>query len=119
MADNGLIITGCIIATVSENGYQSLDRHDFELCYSRRENNRIVASLVALKDGVIDAKLEPDEDGKDEAEAFVAFKMDMERRMNKLLESVPNVAGSPASNPADAPPAYDLVGKTLVGDEKS
>ena len=82
----------CIMAIASGNGSQSLERHDFELCYSRRDNNRIVASLIAVKNGVIDAKIEPEADGRDQARAFWALKIDIEKRMDKLLESVPNLA---------------------------
>ena len=50
-----------VIAVASQNGVLNLDDHDLKLLYSRRESNddRIVATIVAVKEGAIRAKIEP------------------------------------------------------------
>jgi len=88
--------------------------------YSRKENDRIVARIVAEKDGVIKAKAEPESDGKDQAEAFKALRKDIEVKLEHILANVPTAepgimdAAGPSrvpragtrTLPPDAPPAY-------------
>lgn len=80
-----------------------------------------MARVVALKDGVIKAKVEPEADGNDQAEAMRAFRRDVEVKLERLLQSIPsdsssagqrdNDLASPASPmPRDAPPAYTRTG---------
>lgn len=106
---------------MSNNGVSNLEDHDFKLLYSRREHNqeRFVARIVAVKDGVIRAKLEPGDDGEDHFNAFMKLKKDVEIKLDRLLQSIPTSPGdagapSPATvgASADAPPAY---GSTAVG----
>ena len=112
------------MAVASGNGSIDFGEHDFQVLYSRRNNDRIAASLVAIKDGVIRAKIDPGLDGKTQAEAFMAFRKDVEMRLDRILKSVPSsipaeAAPSRASSstqaplsplPADQPPAYDFRG---------
>lgn len=105
---------GAIIAVVTANGQIDLSDHDFKLLYSRREgkDDRFVARIVAVKDNVITAKIEPELDGQDHEEAFMAFRKDVEIKLDRLLEAVPDIAGdvgqASTSNvvAAQAPPAY-------------
>jgi len=71
-----LIIAGvdAIVAVITNNGKISLQNYVFRLLFSRRDNDRLVARIVAELDGVIRAKVEPDEDGNDQAEAFDALR---------------------------------------------
>lgn len=111
--------TDAIIAVITSNGLIDLTEHDFKLLYARREDNddRIIARIVAVKDGVIEAKIEPVLDGEDQTEAFKALKKDVEVKLDQILREVPDrqsttvaVAGSsrrgPTSPLVDAPPAY-------------
>jgi len=109
---------------MTQNGSINLQQYDFRLLYSRRENDRVVARIVAELDGVIKAKIEPDQDGKDQTEAFKALRKGVEVELERILTSVPvALAGIEASEvtagpsrlpsrsgvgvlPADAPPAY-------------
>ena len=98
----------------TNNGITDLDGHDFKLFYSRRESNqdRIVARIVAVKDGKIAAKIEPETDGTDQREAFVALKKDIEVKLDRILQNVPSgpsdagPSRTRAPGTVDAPPAY-------------
>lgn len=101
-----------IITVMTNNGQLDLQDHNFRLLYSRRENDRVVARIVARKEGVIEAKVEPDADGKDQPEAFRALRKHVEVKLEHILQNVPGegsatqgVADS-RGMPADAPPAY-------------
>ena len=99
--------------------------------YSRRGENgeRIVARIVAVKEGIIKAKIEPEADGENQAEAMKAFRRDVEVKLDQLLQTIPSgsssiVPGSsglasPASPvPSDAPPSYTSTGFVGVMDNK-
>ena len=117
-----------MISVATQNGIIDLDDHDFKLLYSRRgENNeRVVARLVAIKDGIIKAKIEPQADGENQAEAFKAFRKDVEVQLEQILQSVPSGSSSTATGssgvtslvPADAPPAYSNSG-VGIADQKT
>lgn len=105
-----------MISVATQNGIIELD--DFKMLYSRRGENddRIIARLVAIKDGIIKAKIEPQGDGKDQPEAFRAFRRGVEVQLERILRSVPG--GSPSVAPEgsdtdslvtldDDPPAYN------------
>ena len=92
------------------------------------DGTRLLATLVAIDEtGVIRVKIASEADGRDVAEAFRAFKKDVEIKLGKLLSDVPNGPGGAQSQggervaqrvrvaPAvsrperelvDAPPAY-------------
>ena len=70
-----------------------MDEHKFRLLYSRRENDRIVARVVAEKEGVIKAQIEPARDGKDQSEAFNALRRDVEISLDRILKDVPGASG--------------------------
>jgi hypothetical protein len=59
------------------------------------DGTRLLATLVAIDEkGVITTKIEPEGDGRNVAEAFRAFKRDVEIQLERLLRSVPTaVAG--------------------------
>ncbi|KAI7297349.1 hypothetical protein KC315_g18500 [Hortaea werneckii] len=48
-----------VVTVLTQNGQISLSDHELLLLYARRENDRLVARIVAKKDGVIHAKIEP------------------------------------------------------------
>jgi hypothetical protein len=55
------------------------------------DGTRLLATLVAIDEtGVIRVKIASEEDGRDVAEAFRAFKKDVEIKLEKLLSEVPN-----------------------------
>lgn len=108
-----------VIAVATNNGLVDLAGHEFKLLYSRPEarDDHFIARIVAIKDGVIDAKIEPATDGTDQAEAFKALKKDVEVKLDRLLQQVPDrgpaTAGpstgarsSTRTRTSDAPPAY-------------
>lgn len=94
---------GAIITVVTQNGFLLLGDHDIRLLYSRRGNDRIVARLVAEKEGVIKTKIEPKADGRDQAEAFNALRRDIEIRLDKILSEVPGESSASSSTKVDAP----------------
>jgi len=71
------------------------------------DGTRVLATLVAIDEkGVITTKIEPEGDGRNVAEAFKAFKRDVEIQLERLLRGVPTaVAGG------------GLPKKTVVGGE--
>ncbi|KAK5125399.1 hypothetical protein LTR85_000508 [Meristemomyces frigidus] len=115
-----------IITVITNNGQLDLQSYDFSLMYSRRENDRVVARIVAEKDGKIQAKIEPVADGKDQKESFRALKKHVELMLDRILQDVPSggaaiasVAGSSRAPtaavrnvPVEAPPAYGSDVKT-------
>lgn len=55
------------------------------------DGTRMLATLVAIDEaGVIRVKIASERDGRDVAEAFRAFKKDVEIKLEKLLSEVPN-----------------------------
>lgn len=86
------------ITVLTQNGALLLGEHQIRLLYSRRANNdRIVARLVAEKDGVITTKIEPAGDGRDQAEAFNALRRDVEVRLDRILCEVPGESPPPTA----------------------
>lgn len=79
-----------VITVITRNGQLDLRDYDFRLLYSRRETDSIVARIVAEKNGVIAAKVEPDGDGKDHAQAFRALKKDVEIKLDRILSEIPS-----------------------------
>ena len=111
-------------AVITNNGQIDLQSYKFRLLFSRRDNDRFVARIVAELDGVIRAKIEPDEDGKDQPEAFLAMKRFVEKKLEKILQDVPSdgkdiaaaaiagpsrppMGGGTPILPMDSPPAYE------------
>ncbi|KAK4541387.1 hypothetical protein LTR36_007988 [Oleoguttula mirabilis] len=96
-----------IITVMTNNGQLDLQNYDFSLLYSRRDNDRVVARIVAEKEGVILAKIEPVADGKDQKEAFRALKRHVEMKLDRILQDVPSDGAAVASiaGPSRAPPA--------------
>ncbi|KAK0846792.1 hypothetical protein LTR03_006676 [Friedmanniomyces endolithicus] len=112
-----------VVAVITNNGKISLQNYKFRLLFSRRDNDRLVARIVAELDGVIRAKVEPEEDGNDQAEAFDALRKHVETKLEKILRDVPSdgthaevvagpsrmsaIGGGRAIAPSEAPPAYE------------
>lgn len=58
------------------------------------DGTRVLATLVAIDEtGVIRVKIASETDGRDVAEAFRAFKKDVEFKLEKLLREVPSGSG--------------------------
>lgn len=77
------------ITVLSQNGSIDLESHEVRLLYSRRENDRTVARIVAERDGVVKAQVAPRDDGKDQAEAFKALRKHVEMCLDRILQEVP------------------------------
>lgn len=97
---------------ISDNGHINLDAASFKLLYTRRENGRMVATVCAMNDMAVVAKIDPDCDGANQVEAFKALRQFVEVRLYQVLKAVPGGSGpvsAVASLPlrADQPPAYD------------
>ena len=90
-------LSDATITVLSQNGTIKLEQHDFRLLYSRRENDRLVARIVAEKEGIIKAQVEPHEDGKDQAEAFKALRRHVELALDRILRDVPGASNLPSS----------------------
>jgi hypothetical protein len=108
--------TDAIITVITRNGALDLSGYDFRLLYSRRENDRVVARIVAEKEGIIAAKVEPETDGETQLQAFRALRKDVEIKLDRILEEVPSsgeavavleggAAGEPSKLRRAAPPA--------------
>jgi hypothetical protein len=85
-------LKGAVLTVATSNGLTNLDEHEFKLMYSRRGENddRIIARIVAIKDGAITAKIEPELDGADQVEAFKVLKKDVEVKLDRVLMSIPD-----------------------------
>lgn len=92
---------------ITQNGLVDLNNHIFRLLYSRRDNDGLVARIVAEQDGVIRAKIEPEADGRDQGEAFRALRKHVEMKLDKILMQVPD--GNPSDLAARAGPSSPRV----------
>ena len=88
---------------MSQNGGIDLNEHAFRLLYSRRENDRLVARIVAEKEGIVKAQIEPEHDGKDQAEAFLALRRHIEIQLDRILRDVPGAANVQHYSDLDSP----------------
>ncbi|KAK3640132.1 hypothetical protein LTR56_005544 [Elasticomyces elasticus] len=120
--DREQFVHACV-TVITNNGHINLQKYTFRLLFARREDDRLVARIVAELDGIIRAKIEPDADGKDQAEAFNALRRDVETKLEKILRAVPSegnfedvVAGPSQRGPMgrgkpipsmDFPPSYE------------
>lgn len=66
--------------------------HDVRLLYSRRDDDRLVARIVAEKEGVVKAQVAARDGGKDQNEAFKALRKHVERCLDSILKDVPGAA---------------------------
>lgn len=85
------------ITVLSQNGHTNLTDHEVRLLFSRRETDRMVARIVAEKEGIVKAQIAPRDDGKDQAEAFQALKRHVEMSLDRILQHVPG--GLPNDSP--------------------
>jgi hypothetical protein len=80
------------ITVLSQNGKINLEGHDVRLIYSRRDNDRMVARIVAEQEGVVKAQVAARDDGKDQNEAFLALRKHVERSIDSILKDVPGAS---------------------------
>jgi len=99
-----------ILTVFQNNTPHGLGVSRYRLLFSRTENDRYVAQVLQQRpDGVMSAKIAPPGDAADRAEAFLALKKEVERRLDGVLRNIPDVGSSPsdvrgeASVPAPAP----------------
>lgn len=94
-----------------------LKHHDIKLLYSRcgPNNDRLAASIVAIRKGVIEAKIVSTIDGADKREALLALRRYVEVKLDRVLRKTSDVQIDSGSGmfgesynrtDADAPPAY-------------
>ncbi|KAF2102787.1 hypothetical protein NA57DRAFT_71772 [Rhizodiscina lignyota] len=106
------------MAVATNNGLVNLEDHEFKLLYSRREDrdDHLIARIVAIKDGVIDAKIEPLMDGEDQVQAFKALRKDVEIKLDRLLQQIPDrnftAAGPSTTSTTDATNAANTTTST-------
>nr|POF15179.1 hypothetical protein CFP56_42067 [Quercus suber] len=87
-----------LLVVLSNNAIRDLKDHQFALLYSRRPDapDRVVARIVASKDGVIRAKAEAtrgpgwEGSGRDHDEAFQVLKRYVEARLDEILQALPS-----------------------------
>ncbi|KAI7231093.1 hypothetical protein KC330_g6622 [Hortaea werneckii] len=85
-----------VVLVLTQNGQIDLGDYELALLYARRKNDRLLARIVAKKNGIIQAKIEPVDDGKDQKEAFRALKRHVESELDVILRQVPG--GSTAAS---------------------
>ena len=79
---------------LSQNGSINLENHDVRLLYSRRENDRLVARIIAEQEGVVKAQVVARDDGKDQDQAFQQLRTHVERTLDTILKDVPGASYS-------------------------
>ncbi|KAI7492965.1 hypothetical protein KC367_g8897 [Hortaea werneckii] len=107
-----------VVTVLTQNGQIGLSDHELVLLYARRDNDRLVARIVAKKDGVIHAKIEPGNDGKDQKEAFRALKRHVEMELDVILDQVPG-ANAAASRVAACDASGGAANRPLTGASKA
>ena len=70
----------------------------------------MVARVVAEREGVIKAQIEPAMDAKDQAEAFKALRRHVELQLDRILRNVPGASGPEKSEGAVAGPSRSASG---------
>lgn len=116
-----------VMVVATSNGTLDLSQADFKVFYSRKPSSpdKLFASIVAMQEGKIVAKIEGNDGGAEQRDALLALRRDVEVQLDGILAEVPSssVSGSGprgavgGSVPADLPPAY--TGKGIaVGREK-
>ena len=89
-----------ILAVATSNGMLDFDGAEYRLFYSRRPRQQppspaskeaagekyIVASLAAIKENKIVAKIEPSNGGTSQKEAFLALRRAVEVRLEEVLQ---------------------------------
>lgn len=87
-------IEDATIVVLSQNGSISLEMHDVRLLYSRREDDSLIARIVAEYGGIVKAQVAARDGGKDQNEAFKALRKHIERCLDTILKDVPGAAYS-------------------------
>lgn len=104
---------------LTQNGQISLSDHELLLLYARRESDRLVARIVAKKDGVIHSKIEPVNDGNDQKEAFRARKRHVEMELDVILSHVPGANAAASKNFAASDASLEAATSQSTGGNKS
>ncbi|KAI7346055.1 hypothetical protein KC354_g14426 [Hortaea werneckii] len=108
-----------VVTVLTQNGQISLSDHELLLLYARRESDRLVARIVAKKDGVIHAKIEPVNDGNDQKEAFRALKRHVEMELDVILNHVPGANAAASKNIATSDASPEAAINQSTGESKS
>ncbi|GAB1732271.1 hypothetical protein NU195Hw_Modified_385t1 [Hortaea werneckii] len=108
-----------VVTVLTQNGQSSLSDHELVLLYARRENERLIARIVAKKDGVIHAKIEPVNDGKDQKEAFRALKRHVEIELDAILDHVPGASTAASKNVTASDASGEAANSQKTGTSKS
>ena len=119
---------------LSQNGSIDLENHEVRLLYSRRQNERMVARIVAEKEGIVKAQVAPRDDGKDQAEAFKALRKHVEMCLDRILQDVPGAipngkaelgvgpgsSRNPTTSPGATPtsPVREATGRSMENTER-
>ncbi|RMY98388.1 hypothetical protein D0860_08522 [Hortaea werneckii] len=102
-----------------EKSNAALSDHELVLLYARRENERLIARIVAKKDGVIHAKIEPVSDGKDQKEAFRALKRHVEMELDVIMDHVPGASMAASKNVTASDASGEVANSQKTGTSKS
>ncbi|KAI7207873.1 hypothetical protein KC333_g9330 [Hortaea werneckii] len=108
-----------VVTVLTQNGQISLADHELLLLYARRENDRLIARIVAKKDGVIHAKIEPANDGNDQKEAFRALKRHVEMELDVILNHVPGANAAASNNVAASNALLEAAKSQSTGPSKA
>lgn len=108
-----------IVTVLTQNGQIGLSDHELVLLYARRENDRLIARIVAKKDGVIHAKIEPTSDGNDQKEAFRALKRHVEMELDVILNHVPGARAAASNNVTASDASLEAASNQSTGPSKS
>ncbi|GAB1743059.1 hypothetical protein NU219Hw_g8754t1 [Hortaea werneckii] len=108
-----------IVTVLTQNGQIGLSDHELVLLYARRENDRLIARIVAKKDGVIHAKIEPTSDGNDQKEAFRALKRHVEMELDVILNHVPGASAAASNNVTASDASLEAASSESTGPSKS
>ncbi|KAI7558015.1 hypothetical protein KC316_g13366 [Hortaea werneckii] len=88
-----------VVAVLTQNGQIILSDHELVLLYARRENDRLIARIVAKKDGVINAKIEPME-------------------LDVILNHVPGASAATSNNVAASNASLEAANSQSTGPSK-
>lgn len=107
------------MTVLTQNGQISLSDHELLLLYARRASDRLVARIVAKKDGVIHAKIEPVNDGNDQKEAFRALKHHVEMELDVILDHVPGASAAASHSVATSDTSLEAAKSQSTGPSKA
>ncbi|KAI7531948.1 hypothetical protein KC331_g13836 [Hortaea werneckii] len=107
-----------VVLVLTQNGQIDLGDYELALLYARRKNDRLLARIVAKKNGIIQAKIEPVDDGKDQKEAFRALKRHVESELDVILRQVPGGSTAASNNVAASNASLEAANSQSTGPSK-